>query len=160
MLLVAVLMASGCGGGGPSQKTLAGTGYTFSAPSSWSVARTQRQVQASAGKESLELVAVTRFRLLRAFRAELWPKVIGELDRTAKGIAEQQNGSVTETKTVTISGRRARWYTVAYDLRGKKLVERLVFVLRAKTEYFLLCRYEQGNGSKGCELLLRTFRLV
>ena len=155
-----VLLVTGCGGGGLSAQTLAGTGYTFSAPGSWSVARTHRQLQASAGKESVELVVVSRFRLLRAFRPELWPKVIGELDRTAKRIAEQQHGSVTETKTVIVSGRRARRYTVAYDLRGTRLAERLAFVLRAKTEYLLLCRYEQGKRSEACDMLLRTFRLM
>ena len=58
-----------------------------------------------------------------------------------------------------LSGQRARLYEVAYDLRGKKLVERLAFVLRGKTEYLLLCRYEQRKSSDACDTLLKTFRL-
>jgi hypothetical protein len=158
-VLGGVLLAAGCGGGHVAQRTVEGTGYTFSAPRSWPVVRSQRQVQAVAGKRSLELVAVSRFPLLHAFRPELWSKVVGELDRAAEGISQQQQGSITETKTVTISGQRARLYEVAYDLRGKKLVERLAFVLRGKTEYLLLCRYEQRKSSDACDTLLKTFRL-
>jgi hypothetical protein len=160
LLAGVVLLAAGCGGGQAAQTTVAGTGYTFSAPASWPVVRSQRQVQAVAGKGSLELVAVSRFPLLHRFRPELWGKVVGELDRAAEGIARQQRGSITETKTVTISGRRARRYAFAYDLRGKKLVERLAFVLRGKTEYLLLCRYEQRKQPDACDTLLRTFRLT
>jgi hypothetical protein len=159
LLVGAVLLAAGCGGGQAAQKTVDGTGYTFSAPASWSVVRSQRQVQAVAGKGSLELVAVSRFPLLHMFRPELWGKVVGELDRAAEGIARQQRGSITEMKTVRISGLQARRYAFAYDLRGMKLVERLAFVLRGKTEYLLLCRYEQRKQPDACDTLLRTFRL-
>jgi hypothetical protein len=156
----AVLVAGGCGNVETKLQTIDGTGYTFSAPASWSVTRSQRQVQAAVGKKSLELIAVSRFPLLHAFRPELWAKVVHELDRAAKGIATQQNGSVTETETVKISGRQARRYAVAYDLRGKRLVERITFVLRGKTEYLLLCRYEQSGRSQACDTLMRTFRLT
>ena len=155
-----MLAAAGCGGGDAERRTVEGTGYTFSAPASWSVVRTQRQLQAVRGKGSLELVAVSRFPLVHTFKAELWPKVVRELDRAAEDIARQQHGSVIQTRTVTISGVKARRYDVAYDLRGKKLVERLAFVLRGKTEYLLLCRYEQRSTSDACDALMETFRLA
>jgi hypothetical protein len=152
---------AGCGGGGhrQAQKVVQGTGYTFSTPGSWQIVRTARQTQAVEGKGSLSLVAVSRFPLLRTFRPELWNKVVGELDRAADQIARQQRGSVTESKTETIAGQQARQYKVAYDLRGKKLIETLAFVLRGKTEYLLLCRYEQSKSSAACDLLLKTFKL-
>lgn len=106
------------------------------------------------------MVSVTRFPLQHPFRAALWPKVVPELDSAAAAVAAQQKGVVTESRTVTTSGRRARRYDVAYDHDGKKLVERLVFVLREKTEYLLLCRYERGGDTRACELLLATFRLT
>lgn len=158
--LAAALGVAGCGGGGIEVRTLAGTGYTFSAPASWAVVRSARQLQAAEGKGSLALVAVSRFPLLHAFRADLWPRVVGELDRAADGIAAQQHGSVTESKDATISGERARRYKVAYDLRGRKLVEEIAFVLRGKTEYLLLCRYEQSGSSSACDRLMSSFSLT
>ena len=62
--------------------------------------------------------------------------------------------------TETIAGQQARRYKIAYDLRGKKLVEALAFVLRGKTEYLLLCRYEQSKSAGACDLLLWSFRLT
>jgi hypothetical protein len=160
-LLAGVVLATvACGSDHEAHRTVEGTGYTFSAPASWSVVRSQRQVQAVAGKHSLELVAVSRFALLHAFHPDLWPKVVGELDQRVDQLARQQAGSIIESRTVTISGQRARRYDVAYDLRGKKLVERFAFVLRGTTEYQLLCRHEQRKPSDACDTLLRTFRLV
>jgi len=158
--VLAAAAAAGCGGGsGEGRKIVQGTGYTFSAPGSWKVVRTARQTQAVEGKHSLALVAVSRFPLLRTFRPELWNKVMQELDRAADQIAHQQQGSVTESATETIAGQEARRYKIAYDLRGKKVVETLAFVLRGKTEYLLLCRYEQSKSAHACDLLLSSFRL-
>jgi hypothetical protein len=160
LLVLAVLLVAGCGSGGKQeQKVVGGTGYTFSAPRSWEIVRSARQVQAVEGKKSLALVAVSRFPLLRRFRPELWSKVSRELDRAADGIAHQQQGSVTDTTDLTISDTRARRYKIAYDLRGKKLVEEIAFVLRGKTEYLLLCRYEQAKSSDACDTLMSTFTL-
>jgi hypothetical protein len=160
LLGVAVLFAAACGGsGGEQEKVVRGTGYTFSAPSAWQIVRSGRQVQAVEGRKSLALVAVSRFPLLRRFRPELWPKVSRELDRAVDGIARQQHGSVTDTKDVTISDLRSRRYKIAYDLRGKTLIEEIAFVLRGKTEYLLLCRYEQSRSSRACEALISSFTL-
>jgi hypothetical protein len=157
----AVLIAAGCGGGAQAQQhVVAGTGYTFEAPAKWGVARSARQVQANAGSHSAALIAVSRFSLLHVFRPALWKKVVHELDDAADAIARQQHGSVTSAKDVTIAGEQARRYKVAYDLHGRKLVEELAFVLRQKTEYLLLCRYEQGKSHDACDRLMSSFKLA
>jgi hypothetical protein len=62
-------------------------------------------------------------------------------------------------QAVTVAGQRARRYDIDYERDGKKLVERLAFVLRGKTEYLLLCRYERGGDTAACDRLLATFTL-
>jgi hypothetical protein len=157
--MLAVLLASGCGGGGgatQAERLVHGTGYTFSAPADWNVARPAREVRVTKG---LAVVSVTRFPLLRPYRPELWDSVLPELDRTAEEVAQQQNGKVTSRKTLKIAARNARSYDVSYEHEGKQLVERLGFVLQGKTEYLLLCRYERGGDTEACDRLLATFTL-
>jgi hypothetical protein len=137
-------------------KVVQGTGYRFSAPADWAVTRGGREVQAS---EGVKLVAVTRFPLLRAYRPDLWVRVVPELDRTAAQLAKQQNGDVGASQTVTVGGQRSRRYDIDYERDGKALVERIAFVLRGKTEYLLLCRYERGGDTDACDRLLATFTL-
>jgi hypothetical protein len=150
-------LAAGCGGGSSTaEKIVRGSGYRFSAPTAWGVSRSPRELRVSQG---VMLLSVTRFPLLRAFRPPLWDHVVPELDRAAKGLAEQQAGEVAETRTVMISGRRARTYDIDYERDGKALVERIAFVLRGKTEYLLLCRYERGGDTDACDRLLATFTL-
>jgi hypothetical protein len=153
-------LLAGCGGNRPGQRVVTGTGYTFRAPGDWRVARSAHEVRLSEGGGGTALVGVSLFPLLRSFRPALWPKVVHELDGAANAIARQQHGSVTDAKDVQISGRQARRYTVAYDLRGKKLVEELVFVLRGKSEYVLLCRYEHGAAHAACDTLKSSFKLT
>jgi hypothetical protein len=133
-----------------------GNGYRFSAPAEWSVSRNPRAVQAS---EGLELISVTRYPLVRAFRPALWEHVIPELDRAAAGVAEQQHGTVASSQTTIAASRRARSYEIEYSRDGEPLVERITFVLRGKTEYYLLCRYEDGGDTDACDRLLATFTL-
>jgi len=137
-----------------------GTGYRFDAPADWTVVRSGRQVQAAEGGKSLALVAVSRFPLLRSAGPELGTKVVKELDRVATGIAAQQHGSIASSEATEVSGIEARRYDIAYEARGRALIERLVFVLRGKTEYLLLCRYEQRGDTKPCDELTRSFRLT
>jgi hypothetical protein len=137
-------------------KVVHGAGYRFSAPVDWTVVRSGTELQASAG---VKLVSVTRYPLLRAYRPALWVRVVPELDRAASQLAKQQNGEVTDSRTVSISARRARRYDIDYERRGKALVERIAFVLRGKTEYLLLCRYDRGGDTDACDRLLATFTL-
>lgn len=134
-----------------------GPGYTFAAPRDWRVTRTGRAQQAAKGTA---LVSVTLFPLQRPFRPALWGRVLPELDRAAQAVARQQRGSIAESLTVTIAGRKGRRYDIAYELEGKQLVERIVFLLRGKTEYLLLCRYERGGDTDACDRLLTSFRLA
>jgi hypothetical protein len=159
-LLAVAGAAAGCGGGGgdeAGERLVQGSGYTFAAPADWTVSRSGREVRAADG---VDLLSVTRFRLIRAFRPELWASVVDELDRAAAQLAQQQNGTISSSATVTISGQRARRYEVAYEHEGRKLVERIGFVLRGKTEYLLLCRYEAGGDTDACDRFVTSFRLA
>ena len=156
LLAGAVLAVAGCGGGDVGTRPVNGTGYAFTAPAGWTLLRMQRTVQLSHG---IELVSVTRFPLLRAYRTELWQQVVTEIDRSAAALAAGQKGTVTSRATTTLAGRRARRYDIAYESDGKRLIERVAFVLRAKTEYELLCRFERGKSSSACDTLFRSFRL-
>jgi hypothetical protein len=127
------------------------------APADWGVSRKGRQVQAAQGTQ---LISVTRFPLLRRFRPGLWNEVVPELDRAAAAVASQQQGTVSDSRNVTIAGQKARRYDVAYTRQGKQLVERIAFVLRGKSEYLLLCRYERGGNTDACDGLLTSFRLA
>jgi hypothetical protein len=159
VLGLAVLLAAGCGGGStaPQEQIVRGTGYHFAAPADWKVVRSGREIRVSDG---IPLVSVARYDLLRAFRSPLWDHVVPELDRAAKGLAEQQDGSVVESATATIAGGKARTYDIAYEREGKALVERIGFVLRGKSEYLLLCRYERGGDTEACDGLLTSFKLA
>jgi hypothetical protein len=158
----AALLLAGCGGGGDQAPTqiVRGTGYHFEAPAGWTVVRSGTQVQAAEGKKSDALVAVSRFPLLKAAGEKLDPKVVKELDEVADGVADQQHGALLKEETIEAGGREARRYDVAYGRAGKHLVERLVFVLRGKREYLLLCRYERDGDTDPCDQLVKTFTLT
>jgi hypothetical protein len=158
VLGLTLLAVAGCGGGTPQQgQVVRGAGFTFVAPVGWKTVRKGRELQAARGTR---LVSVTRFPLVRRFRPELWQQVVPELDRAAAAVARQQHGEVSDPRTVTIAGRKSRRYDVAYTNEGKELVERIAFVLRGKTEYLLLCRYERGGDSDACDGLLTSFKLA
>jgi hypothetical protein len=137
-------------------KAVHGDGYRFSAPADWAVARKGRELQVSQG---VRLLSVTRYPLLRRFRPSAFARVVPELDGAASQLAKQQNGRVGDSRTVTIAGEQARRYDIDYERDGKALVERIAFVLRGKTEYLLLCRYDRGGETDACDRLLATFTL-
>jgi hypothetical protein len=162
-LLCAALVLGGCGGGGDDQsatQVVRGTGYHFQAPAGWRVVRSGQQVQAAEGGESVALVSVSRFPLLKKAGEKLSPEVVKELDEVADGVADQQHGALLKEVTIEVAGRQARRYDIAYGRGGKRLVERLVFVLRGKTEYLLLCRYEQDGDTGPCDRLEGSFTLT
>jgi hypothetical protein len=103
---------------------------------------------------------VTRFPLQRRFQPKLWTKVVPELDRAAAAVASQQQGTVIDSQSITVAGQKGRRYDVAYSNAGDDLVERIAFVLRGKTEYLLLCRYERGGSTDACDGLLTSFKLA
>ena len=138
-------------------RVVQGEGFTFRAPTGWAVQRRGGELQVAQGTD---LVSVTRYPLLHRFRADQWAKVVPELDRAAAAVARQQAGTVVDPQTVAVGGEKARRYDVDYERDGKKLTERITFLLREKTEYLLLCRYPRGGPMDACELLLRSFRLA
>jgi hypothetical protein len=152
-----LLAACGNGGTGTGERLIRGPDYSFSGPAGWEVSRTQRELRLTSG---LNVVSVTRFQLARAFRPELWPEVVKELDQAAEAVATRQRGEVDDRQTVTISGLRARRYDIRYEADGKELVQRIAFVLRGKTAYLLLCRYAPGGDTRACDGLLATYRLT
>jgi hypothetical protein len=158
VLGLTLLVVSGCGSTAAQKGyVVRGTGFTFVAPADWGVSRKDTAVQAAQGTQ---LISVTRFPLLRRFKPALWDEVVPELDRAAAAVAKQQQGTVSDPRTVTVAGQKARRYDVAYTGEGKQLVERIAFVLRGKTEYLLLCRYELGGSTEACDGLLTSFRLA
>jgi hypothetical protein len=158
VLGLTLLVVSGCGSTAAQKGyVIRGTGFTFEAPAQWGVSRKGAEVQAAQGTQ---LISVTRFPLLRRFKPALWDRVVPELDRAAAGVATQQQGTVSDPRTITVAGQKARRYDVAYAAEGKQLVERIAFVLRGKTEYLLLCRYERGGSTDACDGLLTSFRLA
>ena len=158
VLGLTLLVVSGCGSTAAQKGyVIRGTGFTFEAPAQWKASREGAEVQAAQGTS---LVSVTLFPLLRRFRPELWTKVIPELDRAAAAVARQQKGKVGDSRTITIAGQKARRYDIAYASEGKQLVERIAFVLRGKSEYLLLCRYERGGDTEACDGLLTSFKLA
>src|ERR671930_158906 len=141
-LAAAVIVLAGCGGGGDKGtashvQTVTGGGYRFSAPSSWSVHRTSREVTATSGP--VDLVGVTTFTLARRYRPHLWAKAVPALDQAAGALATQLGGKLQARAPVVVGGRRARRYEIAYRRDGKSLVERSVFVLVGRREHQLLC---------------------
>jgi hypothetical protein len=158
VLGLTLLVLAGCGGGAATKGHIVrGAGFTFVAPADWTVTRKDAEVQAAQGAS---LVSVTLFPLLRRFRPELWSRVIPELDRAAADVARQQKGEVDDSRTMTLAGQKARRYDIVYSSEGKELIERIAFVLRAKNEYLLLCRYERGGDTEACDGLLTSFKLA
>jgi hypothetical protein len=107
---------------------------------------------------------VTVFRLKREYRPELWPEVVPELDGVAASLADQLRGRAGAGSTVTVAGRRARRYEIAFTRDGRSYVERLTFVLDGRREFQLLCRYPGGREERpevdpACAALGSSFRL-
>ena len=160
--VLAALALAGCGGGGApqsEQRIVRGAGFRFLAPADWRETRLARQVSISPQPRADDLVSVTVFRLLKPFRPALWPRVVGELDRTAGELARGLGGRVESSKTVRVGGLRAREYELAYRRGGRDLRNRIVFALQRRTEYQLLCRWLASDDEpEACGLLLQSFR--
>lgn len=154
MLLGLAVLLAGCGGGGGEQsERLSGPGFSFAAPKGWAVERGPSSVTARA--EGGALVSVLTLPLRRAYRPELWPRVVPELDRVAREFAMREEGSVRSARTVAVAGRRARQYEIA----AEDVRERLTFVLVRRTEFQLLCRWPADEDEPAaCAELAASFR--
>ena len=167
ILVAAVAALGGCGGSSGSQEksmqTVSGPGFTFKAPAGRQIARTRRSVSVLPPDQgSPELISVTRFPLLHRFRPALWPGAVVELDGVADRLVRSLHGKLeSEGETVRLHGLRGRRYEISFEKSGKALRQRLVFLLKAKTEYQLLCRWDaDGEEPAACAVLEDSFRLV
>jgi hypothetical protein len=164
-LAVAVAPA-GCGGGGKetttaaaAAKTVAGPGFSFGVPTGWQVTRAARSatVRPAGGPA---LASATVLPLLKRYRPALFRKAAVELDRVTATLAQRLSAKVIAKRTVVVAGERARQYDLAYSRGGSGLVDRITYVLRGKSEYYLLCRWAADQGeSSACALLTSSFRL-
>ena len=159
-----MLTLAGCGGGGgggPKPAVLrqvSAHGALFSVPGEWRVTRTPTTVAAAPDVKSDELVSVSIFQLLRPYTPALWPRVVPELDRAAGQLARQLSASLDPPRTVMVAGGRARQYGLSFTRAGRKLNERITFVLRARREYELLCRWRASEHEPAaCASLVSTF---
>ena len=151
--VVAVAIIAGCGAsGGDDTQVVRGTGFTFEAPADWKLVRTPRAIGAQG--DAVKLVQVTRLPLARAYSPKLFERVVPELDAAAQAVAAEV-GAKVDRRTVEVLDERVRQYDLAFE--GK--VEQLTFVLRAKTNYQLLCRREEDGDDGPCETLVRSFRI-
>jgi hypothetical protein len=158
-----VLVTAGCGGGGSEPKPttqalsgqrVAGDGYVFQAPEDWTAKVTPRA--ATVSRDADTLVSVTVLPLLSAYRPSLFPRVTDELDRVAKELAGKLGGELTSAKTIVAAGRKAREYRIEHG----ELVDRITFVLKAKREYQLTCRWRKAGGEPdACGQLAGSFSL-
>ena len=160
--MAAALALAGCGGGNDEPHTVAGPGFTFSAPAGWEGDVSGRSASASPEPGATELVSVRTFRLARPFRPALWESVVPELDRVARELAGQLGGSIESSGDVTVDGHRAKRYDISYERDGSDLVERTAFLLEGRRELQLVCRHEAKDGDDGrraCDLLFSSLRL-
>jgi hypothetical protein len=152
-LVLVPLILAGCGGSSVAKapQHLAGPGFSFEAPSGWSVSRKPRQVAASHGSD---LVEVTRFALVNAYDPSLFGRVAPELETRMKAVAHESGGTLAGTSTVTAAGIRSHSYRVE---NGDGL-DTYTFVLRGLREYQLLCRRKSSASDATCARLIATFR--
>jgi hypothetical protein len=152
-------VAAGCGGGGSTEqragaRLITGKGFEFSAPSDWAPALTA--TAAVVKRDAVTLVSVTVLPLVKPYRPQLFPRVVGELDRVAGELAGRLQGRVTERRTVIVAGRRVRQYQITHG----EFADRLTFVLRDKQEFLLTCRWRKRDGEPAaCLQLASSFRL-
>lgn len=161
-----LLPLSACGGESEAvPQAVQGTEFTLMVPAHWEAQAGPRRVRAAPAEEATERVEVVTFRLARAYRPELWPEVVGELDGVAAELARQLDpaASAPSGRTRVIAARRARVYDISYERDDQRRIERVAFVLSGRREYQLLCRWDAddpGEGEEACDLLFSSFRLA
>jgi hypothetical protein len=161
VLLVGLLVLAGCGGGSKPKRVefhqiATVRGAHVEIPSGWGARRTPTTISASPSAGSDELVSASVFRLLKPYSASLWPRVVPELDRAARQLAGELKATVGASRTVTVGGGKARQYDLTFLRDGRRVNERLTFVLRARSEYQLLCRWGDKQP-QACDSLVSSF---
>ncbi len=131
-------------------RVVAGNGFTFEAPSGWTVKHTGRGASARSGKQ---VVQATVLPLARAYTPALFAKVQPEIARVATGLKDQLHATLAG-RTLQVAGEQA-WQ---YDLQRGDTVWQVTFVLRGKREFQLYCRRGTGDSSAPCSMLVSSFR--
>jgi hypothetical protein len=157
-VLVLTALFAGCGGGKKkplATRSVQGSDYRFAAPTSWLLSRKSHVVSALRPGSADDLVSVSRYFLQRA-------PTSGQIDAAARDLARALKGSVDSQSIVTVAGRAAPRYELSYSRKGDDLGLALVFVIRGRREYQLLCRWlkpENDDTSSACVTLTMSFRL-
>ncbi len=145
-----LMIVAGCGGSGLKTRVLAGNGFTFEAPSDWTVENTARSTSASNGKK---VVQASVLPLARAYTPALFAKVQPEIERVATALKEQLQSTIAG-RTLQVAGERA-WQ---YDLTRGDTFWQVTFFLRGKREFQLYCRRRSGDSNAPCSTLVSSFR--
>ena len=163
--MVPVLAAS-CGGSAPPARTgashtVSGPGFTFAVPQGWTATQAGKAVVARPPQDtSGTLVSATEYRLVQPYTPALFALAAKELDGVAAKLATASGGTVTESVTTTVDGRKIRAYRFTAHLAGKPSTDnRIGFVLEGRREFQLLCQAPPGSGDPdgACALLFGTF---
>jgi hypothetical protein len=161
LALVAVL--AGCGGGSrPVLQALRvqGDGFSFVVPEGWSVTRGTRSVTIKPASGPA-LASVTTLTLRKRYAPARFAEVSRELDRVTSTLAAKLHGKVIARRTLVVAAVRSRQYDLAYARGSTGLIDRITFVLRDKSEYYLLCRWEADAGEPAaCARLTTSLRLA
>lgn len=160
------LVAAGCGGGGGKKQPPAlaqtqivrGAGYTFAAPTGWSVTGTTRGVDATGPGRNLLSVSV--YKLVKPYAPARFAAAAKELDKVAAQLAAGRKGTLRSKETRTVAGLQVRSYRIAYAHEGQNLEQQVTFVLRDSTEWQLVCRRATADPDDHCARLLSTFTLA
>jgi hypothetical protein len=154
----AIALVAGCGGGGNGETSVAsgrevtGPGFAFQAPEGWTIKTLP--TAAEARQDPSTVVSVNVLPLVRPYRLALFPRVAKELNRVASSYAASLRGTMTSKRTVVVAGRKARQYEIVHG----DLVDRITFVLRAKRNYQLTCRWRDQDGEPAaCAQLVASF---
>jgi hypothetical protein len=138
-----------------------GSGFQFEAPSGWTTKTSGGSTEARLDAAGRTMVSATTFTLLKPYSPNLFARAAKELDRVAAKLALQSKSKLSESKTVTVDGKKIRAYRLTvHPTSGPSFDERIGFVLLGKREYQLLCRAPVGSGdpSGACALLYATFK--
>ena len=153
--LALVFILSACGGSATRERAptriVQGPGFSFSVPATWTTTRTAARVVARHGDAE---VSATLFPLLKRYEPARFDAAAQELDRVARTLAEKSGGTLSESVTTVVDGRKIRAYR--YAAHGTHT--RIGFLLEGKREYQLVCAAPVQAAVEGaCSLLYSSF---
>jgi hypothetical protein len=155
--LALTLLLAGCGGSKPPVATTQNVSFgsvSFTAPVSWRLSRSPDSAAASDG--AIDRVEVLQLTLEKPYRAALFAATARELNRDIARLALELSGRIESATTVRLAGGRVRSYRLAF---GHDELQEIAFVLRAQTEYELLCRRLTSDPNAPCLELFRSFAM-